>query len=145
MAATDRDVDEGAAFARARTLRNLVGALVGGLLIATVEFAATRASVEYSVAEQLGWLARLAVHWALAALPIGVAIEVAERRAPGGAHIRGLAAPAPPSPRGKSPRRPPAGRSRTSSGWPTLRRCGSIRFMSARIPGAITPRSCSPR
>ena len=85
MAATDRDVDEGAAFASARTLRNLVGAVVGGLLIATVEFAATRASVEYSVAEQLGWLARLAVHWALAALPIGVAIDVAERRAPGGA------------------------------------------------------------
>jgi hypothetical protein len=67
-----------------RTMRNLIGALVGGVLIATVEYAATRASVDYSVADQLGWLARLAVHWGLAALPLGLAFDLTERRAPGG-------------------------------------------------------------
>jgi len=79
MAQPDFEID--GAPTLVRTMRNLVGALVGGLLIATVEFAATRAAVDYSVAEQLGWLGRLAVHWGLAALPLGLAFDVAERRA----------------------------------------------------------------
>src|SRR5512140_2731794 len=63
--------------------RTLAGTLVGGLLIAAIEFAATRGTVDYSVIEQLGWLLRLAVHWTLAALPVGLAIAVLERRSLG--------------------------------------------------------------
>jgi hypothetical protein len=55
------------------------------LLIAAIEFAGTRGSVQYSVLEQLAWLARLALHWGLAALPVGVALFEAERRAFDGA------------------------------------------------------------
>lgn len=63
--------------------RALAGALVGGLLIATVEFAVTRASVPAVPLEQLGWLARLSVHWVLAALPLGIALAVLEHSSPG--------------------------------------------------------------
>jgi hypothetical protein len=64
-------------------LRALAGALVGGLLIATVEFAVTRTSVPAVPLEQLGWLARLSVHWVLAALPLGIALAVLEHSSPG--------------------------------------------------------------
>ena len=63
--------------------RNLAGALVGGLMIASVEFATTRASVQFPVTEQLLWMVRLAVHWCLAALPVGLAIAIVEQRAHG--------------------------------------------------------------
>ncbi len=88
MTPPDLEIDGESALVWTRARRNLVGALVGGLLIATIEFGATRAAVDYSVAEQLGWLLRLAVHWAFAALPLGVALEVAERRATGGVPSR---------------------------------------------------------
>jgi hypothetical protein len=74
--------------ARERAARNLLGALVGGLLIAALEFAATRASVGYPLEGQLGWLVRLALHWGLAALPLGLAFDIAERRSPAGAPSR---------------------------------------------------------
>ena len=61
--------------------RNLAGALIGGLMIASVEFATTRASVQFAVVEQLLWMLRLAVHWCLAALPVGLAIAIVELRA----------------------------------------------------------------
>ena len=60
--------------------RGLTGGIVGGLLIASVEFAAQRDSVSSSLLAQLTWLARLSVHWSLAALPVGLAIGVLERR-----------------------------------------------------------------
>ena len=81
MPTADPRIVEGPAGARARLARNLVGALVGGLLIASVEFAATRTTVEYSIVGQLAWLARLALHWSLAALPLGIAFDGLERRA----------------------------------------------------------------
>jgi hypothetical protein len=59
--------------------RGLTGGIVGGLLIASVEFAAQRHSVSSSLLAQLTWLARLSVHWSLAALPVGFAIGVLER------------------------------------------------------------------
>jgi len=74
----------------ASVARDIVGACIGGLLIAAIEFAVTRASVEYSVLEQVTWLARLSVHWVLAALPVGVAFWSVERRA-AGANPPGLA------------------------------------------------------
>jgi hypothetical protein len=69
--------------AGASAARNLVGACVGGLLIATIEFAVTRGSVQYSVLEQVEWLARLSVHWVLAAVPVGITLWAVERRANG--------------------------------------------------------------
>lgn len=69
--------------ASASAARNLVGGCVGGLLIATIEFAVTRVSVQYSVLEQIEWLARLSVHWVLAAVPVGIALWAVERRAHG--------------------------------------------------------------
>jgi len=62
--------------------RALAGALVGGLLIATLEFAVTRVSIPALPPEQLAWLARLSVHWVLASLPLGIAIAVLERYSP---------------------------------------------------------------
>lgn len=70
--------------AGAAATRNLFGACVGGLLIASIEFAVTRGSVQYSVLEQIEWLTRLAVHWVLAALPAGAAFWSIERRASDG-------------------------------------------------------------
>lgn len=67
----------------ASAARNLVGACVGGLLIAAIEFAVTRGSVQYSVLEQIQWLTRLSVHWILAALPAGFAFWCVEYRATG--------------------------------------------------------------
>ena len=63
--------------------RTLAGAIVGGLLIAAIEFAATRESAALATLEQVTWLARLAVHWTLAAIPLGIAIGVLEHRARG--------------------------------------------------------------
>ncbi len=63
--------------------RALAGAIVGGLLIAAIEFASTRESVTLATTEQLTWLARLAVHWTLAAIPLGISIGVLEHRARG--------------------------------------------------------------
>lgn len=63
--------------------RALAGAIVGGLLIAAIEFASTRESVTLATTEQLTWLARLAVHWTLAAIPLGFSIGVLEHRARG--------------------------------------------------------------
>ena len=60
--------------------RGLTGGLVGGLLIASVEFAALRDSVSSSLLAQLTWLLRLSVHWSLGALPVGIAIGILERR-----------------------------------------------------------------
>jgi len=62
--------------------RALTGALVGGLLIATLEFAVTRVSIPALPPEQLAWLARLSVHWVLASLPLGIAVAVLERYSP---------------------------------------------------------------
>ena len=59
--------------------RGLTGGIVGGLLIASVEFAAQRDSVSSSLLAQLTWLARLSVHWSLAALTVGLAIGILER------------------------------------------------------------------
>lgn len=58
--------------------RALAGAIVMGLLIAAIEFAATRVSATLSTLEQVAWLARLAVHWTLATIPLGVAIGLLE-------------------------------------------------------------------
>lgn len=63
--------------------RALAGALVGGVLIATLEFAVTRVSILASAPGQLAWLARLAAHWVFAALPLGIAVAVLEHRSPG--------------------------------------------------------------
>lgn len=63
--------------------RTLAGAIVGGLLIAAIEFAATRESAARATPDQVVWLARLAVHWTLAAIPLGIAIAVLEHRARG--------------------------------------------------------------
>jgi hypothetical protein len=63
--------------------RALAGAIVGGLLIAAIEFASTRESATISTTEQLTYLARLAVHWTLAAIPLGISIGVLEHRARG--------------------------------------------------------------
>jgi hypothetical protein len=62
--------------------RAVLGALVGGLLIATLEFAVTRASIPALLPEQLAWLARLAAHWVLASLPLGIAVAVLEHYSP---------------------------------------------------------------
>jgi len=62
--------------------RALAGALVGGLLIATLEFAVTRVSMPASLPEQLAWLARLSAHWVLASLPLGIAVAVLEHCSP---------------------------------------------------------------
>jgi hypothetical protein len=70
-------VDENPARACRRTL---LAALVGGLLIAATEFAATFATTDNSAFAELGWLLRLSVHWSLAALPAGIAMTVLERR-----------------------------------------------------------------
>jgi hypothetical protein len=56
---------------RAIGARNFAGAIIGGLLIAAIEFAITRGSAQFSFIEQLAWLARLGMHWVLAALPLG--------------------------------------------------------------------------
>jgi hypothetical protein len=61
--------------------RNLVFAAVGGVLIATVEFAYMRISAQLGAWLQLAWLCRLAVHWAIGALPLGLLLGLAERRA----------------------------------------------------------------
>ena len=63
--------------------RTLAGAIVGGLLIAAIEFAATRESAAPATLVQVIWLARLAVHWTLATIPLGIAIGVLEHRARG--------------------------------------------------------------
>jgi hypothetical protein len=62
--------------------RALAGAFVGGLLIATLEFAVTRVSTPASLPEQLAWLARLSAHWVLASLPLGIAVAVLEHCSP---------------------------------------------------------------
>lgn len=62
--------------------RAVVGALVGGLLIATLEFAVTRVSIPALLPEQLTWLARLSAHWVLASLPLGIAVALLERYSP---------------------------------------------------------------
>jgi hypothetical protein len=62
--------------------RVLAGALVGGLLIATLEFAVTRVSIPALLPEQLAWLARLSAHWVLASLPLGIAVALLERYSP---------------------------------------------------------------
>ena len=63
--------------------RTLAGAIVGGLLIAAIEFAATRGTAGPATLEQVTWLARLAVHWVLATIPLGIAAGVLEHRARG--------------------------------------------------------------
>lgn len=63
--------------------RALAGAVVVGLLIAAIEFASTRISAALSLLEQVAWLARLAVHWTLATIPLGVAIAVLEHSSRG--------------------------------------------------------------
>jgi hypothetical protein len=63
--------------------RALAGALVGGVLIATLEFAVTRVSIPAAPPAQLAWLTRLSVHWVLASLPLGIAIAVLEHGTPG--------------------------------------------------------------
>jgi hypothetical protein len=60
--------------------RGLAGGIVGGLLIAALEFAALRDSVPSSMLAQLTWLLRLSVQWSLGALPVGLAIGILERR-----------------------------------------------------------------
>ena len=75
MARGERTVDDQDS-AGVIVARNLAGALIGGLMIASVEFATTRASVQFAVAEQLLWMLRLAVHWCLATLPVGLAIAL---------------------------------------------------------------------
>jgi hypothetical protein len=57
--------------------------MVGGLLIAAIDFASTRESVSLASVERLTWFARLAVHWVLAAIPLGIAFGVLEHRARG--------------------------------------------------------------
>ena len=67
----------------AQVLRRAVaGALVGGLLIATLEFAVTRVSIPALLPEQLTWLARLSAHWVLASLPLAIAVAVLEHYSP---------------------------------------------------------------
>jgi hypothetical protein len=61
--------------------RNLVFAAVGGVLIATVEFAYMRNSTQLGAWLQLAWLGRLAVHWSIGALPLGLLLGFAERHA----------------------------------------------------------------
>ncbi len=58
----------------------LVAAATGGLLIGAMEFIATRGTVAFGIIDQFEWLARLAVHWALAALPVGIAVALLEKR-----------------------------------------------------------------
>lgn len=63
--------------------RTLAGAVVGGLLIAAIDFASTRESVSLATTEQLDWFVRLVVHWVLAAIPLGLSIGVLELHARG--------------------------------------------------------------
>jgi hypothetical protein len=63
--------------------RVLAGAIVGGLLIAAIEFALTRESVSLAATQQLTWLARLAIHYMLATIPVGISIGVLAYRARG--------------------------------------------------------------
>jgi hypothetical protein len=84
MASVEFNSRGASAAAGASAARNVAGACVAGLLIAAIEFAVTRGSVQYSVLEQIEWMARLSVHWILAALPVGVAFWAVERRATGG-------------------------------------------------------------
>ena len=63
--------------------RTLAGAIVVGLLIAAIEFATLRESLSLAATEQLTYLARLAVHWTLAAIPLGISFGVLEHRARG--------------------------------------------------------------
>jgi hypothetical protein len=82
MASTD-PVQPIAPDAFAQVLRRaLTGALIGGLLIATLEFAVTRVSIPAVPPEQLAWLARLSAHWVLASLPLGIAFAVLEHHSP---------------------------------------------------------------
>jgi len=60
--------------------RGLTGGIVGGLLIAAIEFTLVRDAVPSSLFAQLTWLLRLSVHWSLGALPVGIAIGILERR-----------------------------------------------------------------
>src|SRR5258708_1723925 len=62
-------------------LRNLGASAAGGLLIAALEFAATREAAASSWEAQLSWLAHLAAHWTLGSLALGFAIGLLERRA----------------------------------------------------------------
>lgn len=69
--------------------RSLLGAIIGGLLIAAIEFAALRDSLSLAATEQLAYLARLAVHWTLAVIPLGIAFGLLEHRARGRTPIAG--------------------------------------------------------
>ncbi|MCE3284335.1 MAG: integral rane sensor signal transduction histidine kinase, partial [Steroidobacteraceae bacterium] len=68
---------------RGTCVRNVAGAAIGGLLIATIEFALTRGTVQFDPVEQGLWLVRLSLHWSLAALPLGLAFTWVERRRAG--------------------------------------------------------------
>jgi hypothetical protein len=77
--------------------RTVAGAIVGGLLIAAIDFASIRESVSPATTEQIAWLVRLAVHWMLAAIPLGIMIGVLEHRARGrplsvGGYVAGVLA-----------------------------------------------------
>lgn len=69
--------------------RSLLGAIIGGLLIAAIEFAALRDSLSLAATEQLAYLMRLAVHWTLAAIPLGISFGLLEHRARGRTPIAG--------------------------------------------------------
>jgi len=61
----------------------MAGTLAGGILIASIEYAVTRGSVPSAAVAQAGWLMRLSIHWALASLPLGLALVLVEHRARG--------------------------------------------------------------
>jgi hypothetical protein len=63
--------------------RLLACAFVGGMLIGTLEYAITRAAVGNDWSAHLTWLARLAVHWGLAAVPLGLCLATVQLRASG--------------------------------------------------------------
>jgi hypothetical protein len=68
---------------RMTAMRIVAGTLAGGVLVASIEYAVTRASVPNTAAAQAGWLLSLSVHWVLASLPLGLALLLLEYRAQG--------------------------------------------------------------
>jgi hypothetical protein len=68
---------------RVAAMRIVAGTLAGGILIASIEYAATRGSVSLGPIAQAGWLLRLSIHWVLASLPLGVAVLWVEHRVQG--------------------------------------------------------------
>ncbi|MEO8752026.1 MAG: histidine kinase [Casimicrobiaceae bacterium] len=68
--------------------RRMAQTLVGSVLVAALEFAATRRSAGAGFSDQIQWLLVLCSHWMLAAIPLGTTFAALEWRAAGAAPTR---------------------------------------------------------